>query len=71
MTLAPPRPKKVEESPAAGDDDDDGDDQKGVSEKGKAHVVINSGEAPREAVDAPAVVAVAVAKNGDVYASVE
>ena len=70
VTLAPPRPKKVEESPA-GDDDDDGDDEKGVSEKGKAHVVMNSGEAPREAVDAPAVVAIAVAKNGDVYASVE
>jgi hypothetical protein len=32
---------------------------------------MNSGEAPREAVDAPAVVAIAVAKNGDVYASIE
>ena len=62
VTLAPPRRKKVSE-----DGDGDGD----VFEKGKAHVVMDSGEAPREAVDAPAVVAVAVAANGDVYASVE
>lgn len=60
VTLAAPRARPE------GDDETDA-----TADLNKKEDVIATGEAPREAVDAPAVVAVAVAASGVAYAAVE
>lgn len=59
VTLAEPRVK------IADSDDEEGDDAT------DNRVAVTTGEAPREAVDAPAVLALAVGNDGTVFASVE
>ena len=66
VTLAPPRARERDDDDAR----DDGD-ASNASNPSNASKMIESGEAPRESVDAPAVVALAAAKSGAAFAAVE